>query len=40
MGRLRTRILCSFYKETITFVSLTHHLGGLVAKSCPSLATP
>ena len=37
-GRLRTRILCSFYKEAITFVSLTHHLGGLVAKSCPTLA--
>ena len=40
VGRLRTRILCSFYKETITFVSLTHHLGGLVAKSCPTLCDP
>ena len=40
MGRLRTRILCSFYKEEISFVSLTHHLGGSVAKSCPTVVTP
>ena len=40
MGKLRTRILCSFYKEAISFVSLTHYLGGSVAKSCPTVVTP